>query len=452
MDLISLKDFCDQKRAAASKDKTGRIKIPSDIVERWNQRVIEKHQFHLMGRRGAETYLDFYGKGIGVPKVVNLALKAEIEGYPEVASGFWARAYELETGHLPPANSDSGDSAALAGQGAGPVKRLGVAVYDPSGSVLPPGLQPGNIETMQPVDAAHAREHYIMSPLYLGQPKRDGNRLVIVVENGGVWYQSRKRNLRRAFSPEAGQGLLAALEKFGPFVLDGELYYLSAAGTEHRTGAQAATANFQAGVTGVQPRAVFGVFGALYTDGVDYRQSTEADRVTAGQRIAVWLVENGWGDNFEAVPTAWTVEEKRALCSRQKAEGREGEVWKQIYCSYLGGKGNNGDIIRTKYLIEVVGMVIGLTPTTAAGRPFGALEIGLPGRDGVLVSVGSVGTGFSFDQMAEIAQRYQQNPGGLRVLLSSQGYTEDGKLWQARFDDFADEDETLTLAPQPVAV
>lgn len=51
-----------------------------------------------MGFAGAEQYIADYGQGIGVTKVVSLALCAETEGYPEMALGFWNKAFELETG------------------------------------------------------------------------------------------------------------------------------------------------------------------------------------------------------------------------------------------------------------------------------------------------------------------------------------------------------------------
>ena len=36
---------------------------------------------YLLGEKGAEIYLQLYGRGISEGEVVNLARKAEIEGY-----------------------------------------------------------------------------------------------------------------------------------------------------------------------------------------------------------------------------------------------------------------------------------------------------------------------------------------------------------------------------------
>ena len=74
-----------------------KTKVKAEINERWQTRVLAKG-LHQMGQKGAEQYLDEYGKGILAPKVIQLALKAEMEKCPEMALGFWLKAYELETG------------------------------------------------------------------------------------------------------------------------------------------------------------------------------------------------------------------------------------------------------------------------------------------------------------------------------------------------------------------
>ena len=442
MTAITFQDYCEQKRTAATKN--GRVKIPTEIAKRWNDRVIKGNLLHL-GARAAEQYFNFYGKGIGAEKCVHLALKAECENYPEIARGFWSRAFELETGPDAPAIGTTGDAAALAGKAA--IARSGMSAYDGSNSRFPADMVPGMFSTMQPIDAPRPREYYIKSPLYIGQPKRDGNRLVVIGEDEAIWYQSRSMNLRRSFSLEAEDGLKAALAHFGAFILDGELYYLSSLSTEHRTGSQAVTANIQAGVTDGQVKTYYGIFCATYFQGNDLRTCSELDRISAGAQIANWLNENGWGEYFELIPTAITTEEKQALCNRQRAEGREGEVWKAVSCQYVGGEDRTCDWLRTKYLTDIVGMVTGLTSTTADGRQFGALEISLLGSDGNLVPSGSVGTGFSSAQADEMAARFSASPTGVRVLLTCQGFTESGKIWQGRFADFAKGNEVLTLAP-----
>lgn len=72
-------------------------KIPSGISERWVSRILER-RLHLQEEKGAEIYLKLYGRNISEGKVVNLAIKAEIEGYQEMANGFWKKAYSIQSG------------------------------------------------------------------------------------------------------------------------------------------------------------------------------------------------------------------------------------------------------------------------------------------------------------------------------------------------------------------
>jgi bifunctional non-homologous end joining protein LigD len=443
MAAMTFQEYCESKRTAAT--KKGVVKIPTEISKRWDERVVKGNLLRL-GAAAANEYLAFYGKGIGAEKCIHLALKAECEGQPAVARGFWSRAYELETGETVPADDGTGDGGSLAGKAA-VIVRNGVAAFDGEKSELPWDLHPGHLATMQPIDAPAPREYYINSPLYIGQPKRDGNRLDVIGEGGAIWYQSKGGNLRRAFSVDAEQGLKAALEHFGPFILDGELFFVSSSGREHRTGAQAATFNITAGILDGQVKTTYGIFAALYFNGIDLRNCSELDRISAGAEIAGWLLENGWEQYFEPVPTTISTQEKQELCDRQKREGREGEVWKLASCRYVGGDDRTCDWVRTKYLTDIVGMVTGLTPTTVAGRPFGALVISLPDGSGQMVSVGSVGTGFSTQQADEMAGKFAASSAGVKVLLTAQGFTEGSKLWQGRFEDFADVSEELTSLP-----
>ena len=87
--------------------------------------------------------------------------------------------------------------------------------------------------------------------------------------------------------------------------------------------------------------------------------------------------------------------------------------------------------MRTKHLTERKVVVTGLTPTTAQGRPFGAIEVAEV-VDGQLVPRGCVGTGYTVDEMFEIAKRFKAGP--LTIVVISQGLTENGMLWLGRFD------------------
>ena len=420
-------EYAEAKRKAAKK-------ISADIRERWNNRIVQR-ELHLMGEAGAVQYLADYGRGIGTAKVIGFALCAESEGYPEMAIGFWKRAFELETGEKPialnPPNNSSTNPAPVAKSTAAAKIET---VNNPIVPELPPHLQPGRIVTMQPVDAPSERSYYIKNSDYWGQPKRDGNRVVVIATPDKVYYQSRSTNLRQQASVAIDRTLIDTAATIGTFVLDGELYYKSCTGSEHRTGAQAATLNIESGFPTTQPTAVYAIFKCLFSQGKDLTQLAESERIAAGVAVGEMLVS--LSQEFEIVPTFRTTAEKLSLAQKQESENREGEVWILHNCRYVGGKDvKNFPMVRTKYCQEYDLFIVGLTPTKVAGRPFSAIEVAQE-IDGKLVPVGTVGTGFSSGEMQEIARLYEANPRGVKIKVRSQGVTESGKLWHARFLEF----------------
>ena len=417
-------EYAEAKRKAAKK-------ISADIRERWNNRIVTRG-LHLMGEAGAVQYLADYGRGIGTAKVIGFALCAESEGYPEMAIGFWKRAFELETGEKPIAlNPPNKSSTNLAAAAKSTTAAKIETVYNPIVPELPPHLQPGRIVTMQPVDAPSERSYYIENPDYWGQPKRDGNRVVVIATPDKVYYQSRSTNLRQQASVEIDRALIDTAAKIGTFVLDGELYYKSCTGSEHRTGAQAATVNIESGFPTTAPTAVYAIFKCLFSRGKDLTQIAESERIAGG--VAVGEMLAGLSKEFEIIPTYRTAAEKLLLAQKQETENREGEVWVRHDCRYVGGKDvKKYPMVRTKYCQENDLFIVGLTPTKVAGRPLGAIEVAQE-IEGKLVPVGTVGTGFSSGEMQEIARLYEANPRGVKIKVRSQGLTESGKLWHARF-------------------
>ncbi|MBD2385808.1 ATP-dependent DNA ligase [Cylindrospermum sp. FACHB-282] len=401
-------------------------RIPAEIRERWNNRILQR-SLHLMGTAGAIQYLADYGRGIALPKVVNLAICAESEGYPDMALGFWNKAFELETGEktTSPITSTHSDATTTKTQ-----KTL-TLVKD-----LPPHLQPGHIVTMQPVDAS-SRTYYINSPDYWGQPKRDGNRLIVIATKKQIYYQSRSTRIKEQPSIEINQALLEAATQLGSFVLDGELYYRSVTLSEHRTGSQAATVNIAAGAANIPPTPVYAIFKSLWFSGKDLTTVTEAERIAAGEEIGKCLQ----ADFFEVVPTARTSQEKAELASKQQLEAREGEIWLLKNCTYIGGKDTRTlAIVRTKYCVELDLVITGLTSKNDPSRPFSAIMVAQE-KEGKLVPMGLVGTGFTQQDMLEIVRRHGANPGGVKITVRTQGLTESGKLWHGRYVGFCEENE-----------
>jgi len=203
-------DFIAQQRATAKKPT-------ADIRSRWASRIVARN-LHRQGRAGASIYLRDYGKGISAAKVIALAIQAECEGCDDLALGFWAKAYELTTGQ-PPLEEPVSQAGQVTPVPKAPVSRPN----DPAFPALPSRLQPGAIITMQPVDAAGTHDDYIHNSIYLGQPKRDGSRIVVIASPTAVAYQGRSTGIQATPSISFDGAFRRAAEVHGPFVLDGEL-------------------------------------------------------------------------------------------------------------------------------------------------------------------------------------------------------------------------------------
>ena len=261
--------------------------------------------------------------------------------------------------------------------------------------------------------------------------------MVAIATKEKVYYQSRSTNIKEQPSIEINQSLLEAATQLGTFVLDGELYYCSVTGSEHRTASQAATINIATGAATTPPTPVYAIFKSLWLSGRDLTIATEAERIEAGEQIGKSLRANF----FEVVPTARTQQEKAELASKQQSEGREGEVWVLMNCTYVGGKDTRTQtMVRTKYCLELDLVITDLTLTKAEGRPFAAIKVAQEIK-GKLVPIGSVGTGFTPKDMQEIAQRHAATPKSVKITVRSQGLTETGKLWHGRFVGFCEENE-----------
>jgi hypothetical protein len=451
-------------------------KISVDIEQRWQERVV---RLGMRGAEGAERYLEAYGRGIASPKVILLASRAEMANDNDMAMAFWRKAYELAEGV--PASAE-GVSVPVSVSVPVPVpvpvpvsipprpaapavqsKASLPACFDGGGTLLPDHLQPGKLMTMQPTDGNHPREFYVNHLQYWGQPKRDGNRMVVfVLKTGlntglntqaggfGVFYQMRSLALHSAPNPEMHQCLLQYGNEYGGVILDGELWWEDVQGGEHRTAAQAQTANEDAGQPEVRPRWRYSIFTALYSDIAG--DSTAGDlaagdltakyaevRILLGDTIGSRLAKRC--SNFEVAPTAKTMSDKVLLAANQQAQGREGEVWYRVDAPYTGGKTNGSQepIVRTKYTVELSVVVLNLTRTDKA-RPFGAIEVGVYHGEAIK-PIGSVGTGFTQAQMVEIARRHQAaNTTGqpLAIAITSRRFTEGWQVWHASFDGFSD--------------
>jgi len=387
--MTTIADYITTSRATVKKPK-------ADINERWQSRIVAAGM-DRRGRAGADDYISAYGKGIAAPKVIGFAVKAELEGANDMAARFWEIAYTL-----------------------------------------------GTISTMQPTDALRPQTAYILDSSYWGQAKRDGNRDLAIVTEDAAIHQSRSLSIMGSLDSRLDQAMQAAAKILGPFILDGERTYLDVDGGEHRTGSQAIQTNTELGQPTARPVTVFCAFKALFATGSSLLDSTEAERIEAAEGIVPHIAEAlaklapATEVRIEMLATARTTAEKQALADKQKGESREGEIWVRHDTTYVAGKtnGKSEPTVRTKYLMEMAVVITTLTPTTAAGRPFGAIEVSKVEADGKLTPMGSAGTGFDAATAAEIKRRHDAAPGTVMIEVRSQGLTEGKKLWHARFIGF----------------
>ncbi|MEK7441463.1 MAG: ATP-dependent DNA ligase [Chloroflexota bacterium] len=419
--------YADAKRTAA------KGKVGADIVERWNTRVVPA-KLHERGAAGADEYLDRYGKGVSAEKVIKFALQAEASGATAMANRFWARAYALENklDTVPAFGGNGATPTSLATPTSAPSAAKSLR---PISKDFPSSMQPGKFTTMQPVDADVDREALIADDSYWAQPKRDGERRVVFAGDD-IAYQSRSTSLKGTPSPEVDVALQAARHKFGPFILDGEVYFPDVNGGEHRSAAQAFSANAELGKPDAVTPPRLAIFKALYAEGKDLTGRSEEERIAAGEKIGAFLAKQT--PQIEVVPTARTAKDKAALVKQQQKEGRDGEVWVKHNCRYSGGKQKGGAILRTKNIQEMDVVITGLTPTTAAGRAFGAIEVAAY-QNGKLKPLGSIGTGFTQNEMTEIAAQFKANPQGSVITIASQGFTEKGQVWHGRYRGLRDD-------------
>ncbi len=423
---MELQSFINEHVSKKSKD--GIIKVSSAINKRWETRVVTQG-LDAQGADGARAYLARYGNNIAAPKVIDLALCAQANGAEEMAMAFWVKAYELTFGSPP---KGAGDTVLQAVFGSNRPKAEDLPVLDD----LPGHLQPGKIHTMQAVDAPEDRDFYITSQNYLGQPKRDGHRSVVIATPDKVWFQTRNLNLVDIPDNSLVNFFKEAAQRIGTFVLDGELWYRSFDGKEHRTAAQAAEWNTEGQPT-ADVTAVYTAFKALYIDGACLTNAPENKRILFLQKVD-WFAspdQSTCPDYFEICPTAFTKEEKKALVEKQRSEGREGEVWIDSSCLYTGGKTTGSyPMVRTKYIDTLVLVCTGVTPTTAENRLFASMNVAEE-VGGELVPVGKVGTGFDAAAQKEIMAK--ASCGNFNVLVETQGRTASGKLMHARYKGLA---------------
>ncbi|MFF0493092.1 ATP-dependent DNA ligase [Nocardia sp. NPDC004068] len=265
--------------------------------------------------------------------------------------------------HLMKPDPDSGEGAA-----ANPSRRSAPA--DLPRGLTPMLATPGDVSTLDDRDWAF-------------ETKWDGFRLIAEIEDGAVTLRSRKGLIVTGRYPR-----LAALgrELSGhSVVLDGEAVVFDDHGVANLGLLQADSA-----------QAVFVAFDVLYLDGTSLLRKRYADRRRVLEALA------GRAPSL-VVPPRLDGPGAEALRYSQE-QGMEGVVAKRRDSVYLPGKRGHSWVKTRNWRTQQV--VVGGYRRSDA-RQFASLLVGVP-HDGRLYYVGRVGTGFSDQEMAELAARLRR--------------------------------------------
>lgn len=211
---------------------------------------------------------------------------------------------------------------------------------------------------------------------WLHEVKLDGYRIQARVDGGKVTLLTRKGlDWTRKFAAVA-----AALKarKLPSAVLDGEIV------VEDETGRSDFSA-LQAALSGEGGAYLYRVFDLLYADGSDLRSAPLVER----KRVLASMLAEPDGVIYV---TEHLEEDGDAMVRHACRLGLEGIVSKRMDAPYRSGRGKSW--LKTKCTARQELVIAGYVPSSVLKSSIGALVMGAP-RDGALVHLGRVGTGFT---------------------------------------------------------
>jgi len=254
-------------------------------------------------------------------------------------------------------------------------------------------------------------------PEWVFEIKWDGYRAVAFIENGRVRLVSRTQNDLTAQFAELGS--LPQLIKAERAILDGEIVALDDEGRPSFSLMQQRT-GFRPGKRRLPGREgvaiVYYAFDLLYVDGFDLRPVALEQRKQLLQKRIVPGDLVHFSDHY--------AEKGLDLFEAAKQRGLEGIVAKRRNGVYEEKRSR--DWLKIKITQRQECVIGGYTDPEGSRNYFGALVLGLYDRQGRLIHVGQVGTGFDQTALKEMFARLQplatkQNPfygeiGGLRKV------------------------------------
>jgi bifunctional non-homologous end joining protein LigD len=259
-----------------------------------------------------------------------------------------------------------------------------VAASGPVKRSMPTKIHPMLAES---VDAAFEGAEWLF------EIKWDGYRAIAFIEDGDVRLVSRNQNDLTPRYPELSD--LPQFLKAKTAILDGEVVALDSEGrasfslmqqrTGFRPGGRRAAANADVPV-------LYYAFDLLYLDGYDWRRVPLEDRK---RKLASLLIPGHavrYSDHYE--------EHGKALFEMAQKKGLEGIVAKKRASFYEERRSREWLKIKILHRLECV--VGGYTEPEGSRAHFGSLVLGLYDKQGRLVHVGQVGSGFDQKSLDEL--------------------------------------------------
>jgi bifunctional non-homologous end joining protein LigD len=221
-------------------------------------------------------------------------------------------------------------------------------------------------------------------PEWLFEIKWDGYRALCTIEEQKLSLISRNGldMLRRFPALEALAGAFASV----PVVVDGEIVSLDSKGRSTFQRLQESQKK-PAGLT-------YAAFDLLYADGTDLRSAPLEERKALLERLI--------RDDSLVLYSKHVVGKGKALFASARKQHLEGIIGKKRDSTYQERRSRDWVKIKTGYEQEFV--VGGWTEPKGSRKGFGALLLGVY-RQGSLIFVGSVGTGFNTKMLAQLSAR-----------------------------------------------
>jgi len=232
-------------------------------------------------------------------------------------------------------------------------------------------------------------------PDWLFEIKWDGYRAIAFVENGKVRLVSRNQNELTARYPELKD--MPEFIKAKTAILDGEVVALDADGrasfslmqqrTGFRPGGHRAAAKADVPV-------LYYAFDLLYLDGYDWRRVALVERKRKLESLLTTGDSLRYSDHYEA--------QGKALFEIARDKKLEGILAKKGNSCYEERRTREWLKIKIRHRMECV--IGGFTEPEGTRAHFGSLVLGLYDKQGRLIHVGQVGSGFDQKLLTDISR------------------------------------------------